>query len=169
MGRLCPRCGSHEHGRPYATVSGQAAPHVSLSRADGVACVAVHDAGPVGVDIERAGAAAFSDFATIGLHPLEAASDSAERTVVWVRKESLVKATGDGLAVDLRGIRLTDPAAPPRLLTWEAPGQPLGPVWMRDIDGPAGYVLAVTVLAAREPQVSVLEEGQATAVPRAMR
>ncbi|SDD12233.1 4'-phosphopantetheinyl transferase [Sanguibacter gelidistatuariae] len=153
--RLCPSCGSSAHGRPHVTVVGRVAPHVSLSRADGLVCVAVTDAGPVGVDCERSEAAAFGDFATVGLHSLERASGPEEQTVTWVRKESLVKATGDGLGVDLRLVRLTEPADAPRILTWDALRPPDAPVWMHDIDGPEGYVLAVTVLAEVDPQVSV--------------
>lgn len=158
--RLCPRCGSSAHGRPRVTVAGTvagtAAPHVSLSRAGGLVCVAVTDAGPVGVDCEPVAAAAFGDFAVVGLHPRERASGPEAQTRTWVRKESLVKATGDGLTVDLRQIRLTAPAASPRLLAWDAPRAPAGPVWMHDVVGPVGYVLAVTVLAPLNPQVSVL-------------
>lgn len=158
--RLCPGCASRAHGRPLVTVAGRRGPHVSLSRAAGLVCVAVTDAGPVGVDCERSGAAAFTDFADVGLHPLEGAAGPAEQTLTWVRKESLVKATGDGLAVDLRLVRLTEPAQAPRLLAWESARLPGAGVWMRDVVGPPGHVLAVTVLAAGEPRVSVWPGGQ---------
>jgi hypothetical protein len=51
VGRLCPRCGSAEHGRPYA--AGVAA-RVSVSYATGLVAVAWAE-GPVGVDVEDAG------------------------------------------------------------------------------------------------------------------
>ena len=51
VGRLCPRCGSAEHGQPY--VSGSTA-LVSISYADSLVAVA-WAAGPVGIDIEDAG------------------------------------------------------------------------------------------------------------------
>lgn len=159
--RLCPGCGSTKHGRPHVVV-GLPPPHVSLTRADGLVCVAVTDAGPVGVDGERTGAVAFGDFATVGLHPLEGSRGAEDQTVTWVRKESLVKATGDGLAVDLRQVRLTEPSSPPGLLAWEAPRPPDVPVWMHDVDGPDGYVLAVTVLAETAPPVRVWESTPAT-------
>jgi phosphopantetheinyl transferase len=53
VGRLCPRCGSAEHGRPYVVTEG-AAPQVSLSYAAGLVAVAWAD-GPVGVDVEEDG------------------------------------------------------------------------------------------------------------------
>ena len=54
VGRLCPRCGSGDHGRPYAVVPGGTAPRVSLSYALGLVAVAWAD-GPVGIDIEMDG------------------------------------------------------------------------------------------------------------------
>ena len=156
VSRLCPRCGSSDHGRPHVTVVGHVAPHVSLSRADGLVCVAVTDAGPVGVDCERVGAAEFTDFATVGLHPLEGQIAGHDQTITWVRKESLVKATGDGLTVDLRQVQLAEPGESPRLLGWDGPHPPAGPVWMRDVVGPPGYVVAVTVLSGVEPELTAL-------------
>ena len=38
VGRLCPRCGSAEHGRTYVVVPGRA-PHVSLLYAAGLVAV----------------------------------------------------------------------------------------------------------------------------------
>lgn len=156
VARVCPGCGSREHGRPVATVAGRRGPHVSISRAGGLVCVAVTDAGPVGVDVELSGAAGFGDFATVGLHPLERSRGAHEQTRTWVRKEALVKATGDGLRLDLRRIRLTELATHPALVSWDE-RPPAGPVWMRDVDGPRGYVLAVSVLTALDPQVTVVE------------
>jgi phosphopantetheinyl transferase len=54
VGRLCPRCGSPDHGRPYVVVPGAAAPQVSLAYADGLVAVAWAD-GPAGIDVEDDG------------------------------------------------------------------------------------------------------------------
>ena len=52
--RRCPRCGSAAHGVPVAyRADGGSVPHVSLSRARRLVVVALSDAGPVGVDIEK--------------------------------------------------------------------------------------------------------------------
>jgi len=53
VGRLCPRCGSADHGRPYVVTPGPP-PHVSLSYAEGLVAVA-WSRGPVGIDVEDAG------------------------------------------------------------------------------------------------------------------
>ena len=84
VGRLCPRCGSAGHGRPWVRVAGGPAPHVSLSYAGPVVLVAWTWAGPVGVDVERAGtdAGVYGDLAA------------------WTRAEAVLKASGEGLRRD---------------------------------------------------------------------
>src|SRR5690606_21175696 len=42
----------------------------------------------------------------------------------WTRKEALLKATGDGLAVPPALLHVTAPDAPPRLLSWSGPDRP---------------------------------------------
>lgn len=69
---LCPFCGSVEHGRPYV----DAPVHVSVAHATGLTLVAVSDAGPVGVDVDVTGDAA------------------------WVRREAVGKALGTGITED---------------------------------------------------------------------
>ena len=148
-GSLCPQCGSDEHGRPLARIgTGRTPPHVSLSRAGALVVVAVTDAGPVGVDVELAGAASFSGFELVALHPAERADDDEARTRTWVRKESLLKATGDGLRVDPRTVRLTAPGNPPAVLEW--PALP-GPAWLYDLEPATGFIGAVAVLATTRP------------------
>jgi 4'-phosphopantetheinyl transferase len=67
----CPQCGSVEHGRPYV----EAPVDVSIAHAPGMSIVAVSEAGPVGVDLEKA-----------------------DRE--WVRKEAAGKAHGTGILVE---------------------------------------------------------------------
>lgn len=154
---LCGRCGSHRHGKPYVLpIRDVAAPQVSLSRAEGVAIVAVTHAGPVGVDIERIDALSFPGFDPVALHPDERAGDIQDRATTWVRKEALLKATGDGLMVDPRTIHLSDPGSPPRLIGW-AGNAPRGGVWMFDIDVGAAYRSGLAVLSDERPGLSVRE------------
>lgn len=151
--RLCARCGSSGHGRPFVVRrDGQPAPYVSLSRAEDTVVVAVSEAGPVGVDVERLGAARFSGFADVALHPDERAVDVEQRVRTWVRKESLLKATGDGLEVDLRLIRVSDPGHAPRLLEWSGRAE-LPAAQLSDLDIP-GHAACVTLLAADAPEVT---------------
>jgi hypothetical protein len=75
--RLCPRCGSAEHGRPYVVVDSGSTPQVSLSYAEGLVAVAWAD-GPVGIDIEDDGP------------PV----DGVDRRA-WSREEALFKADAE--------------------------------------------------------------------------
>lgn len=150
--RLCPQCGSSEHGRPLVVRrDGGPAPFVSLSRAEGVVMVAVSDAGPVGVDIEAIDAARFSGFTDVALHPGEVVPTGEQRAIVWTRKESLLKATGDGLHVDPTSVRVSEADRPARLLEWPGRGQ-LPSAQLHDLEIP-GYAACVTVLTDREVEV----------------
>src|SRR5699024_473611 len=50
LGHLCVWCGSKNHGKPYLE---NVREHVSITHSAGLVLVAVTDAGPVGVDVER--------------------------------------------------------------------------------------------------------------------
>lgn len=80
--RLCPVCGSADHGQPRLVGS---ALHASLSYArppntDGLVAVAWGE-GPIGVDIEHVGGPSYDD------------------VLAWTRLEALAKAAGTGLRV----------------------------------------------------------------------
>lgn len=101
LSRSCPRCGSSEHGRPVVLNEGaDEMPSISLSRAGGVVVVAVSPHGPVGMDVERLDAPRLAGFDDVALHPHEIAPTIEARAATWVRKESLLKATGEALHVD---------------------------------------------------------------------
>lgn len=97
---------------------------VSLSRADDVVVVDVSECGAVGIDVELLYGASFSRFA-VALHPDEVATTVEERATTLVGKESLSKATGDGLHLDPRLIRLSGPGQPPRLIEWSVTDPPV--------------------------------------------
>lgn len=165
--RLCTSCGSPSHGQPrLVPTPGTTATHVSISRSDGVTVVALCDAGPVGVDVELAEAAAFKGFSSVCLHPSERAATARERTVTWVRKESLLKATGHGLVVDPGRVRLTRPSEPPAVLEWTGPALPAA-TWLFDVVTIPGHVAAVTVLATSAPELDVRQAGQGAQADRA--
>ncbi|MCW2750828.1 MAG: hypothetical protein JWR83_1938 [Aeromicrobium sp.] len=134
--RACRTCGSDQHGKPYV-IGSLGHVHVSLSRAGELAVIAASDAGPVGVDLEVAEAATIS--------PVDIAR--------WVRRESVLKATGHGLTVDPDSVEVTAPDEAPALLSWPSIEPLPGPAWMLSLECPDGYVGAVTVLSAVRPRL----------------
>lgn len=123
--RLCASCGSTEHGRPMMHGGrGERRAHLSLARTKDLVAVAVSTGGPVGIDVERVDALGFSGFEAVALHDLERAATTRERAIIWTRKESVLKATGQGLRVDPRRLKMSAPADPPRLLQSTRPTRP---------------------------------------------
>ncbi|MDR3068463.1 MAG: 4'-phosphopantetheinyl transferase superfamily protein [Cellulomonas sp.] len=111
LGRWCPRCGLADHGRPVALDPGGCPVpevHLSASHAGDLVVVAVTGAGPVGVDVERVGAATFDGFAPavltsrerLALTAVPVADQARWCARIWTRKEALLKALGLGLTVD---------------------------------------------------------------------
>ena len=141
--RSCPSCGRH-HGRPRLPGTGL---DVSISHSGATVAVAVSRAGAVGVDVQQ-----LADDAVDELSPLVLAESEAGHVVVardfftyWTRKEALVKATGDGVAVPLSEVVVTPPGTPPGLLGY--PGQPGLAAQLRDLSPELGYVGALAVLS----------------------
>lgn len=107
IARSCPHCGGSDHGVPVVLSEHPGPPpQVSLSRAPGVVVVAVSSRHRVGVDIERLDATWPDGTAGAVLHPGEQASSATELTRLWVRKESVLKATGQGLRTDPSAVLL---------------------------------------------------------------
>jgi 4'-phosphopantetheinyl transferase len=140
--RSCPSCGRH-HGRPRLPGTGL---HASISHSGAAVAVAVSHAGEVGVDVQQV-----VDDSVQELSPLVLAESEASHVAVardfftyWTRKEALVKATGDGVAVPLGAVVVTPPGTPPRLLAYPRPGGLAAR--LRDLSPEPGYVGAVAVL-----------------------
>ena len=125
-GRLCPRCGSSVHGRPWLTVDGVTR-HVSLSRS-GPHLVTVLAAAPVGVDVESVSAVASRWDPALVLAPVERAGSDPERARAWARKEAVLKRRGTGLATPMTEVALAAES-------WQ------------DLAAPQGYVAAVSPAA----------------------
>ncbi|MDZ5661276.1 4'-phosphopantetheinyl transferase superfamily protein [Nocardioides sp. zg-1308] len=129
-GRLCPRCGSSAHGRPWLRAGG-AALHVSLSRSGPHLVTAVAD-GPVGVDVESVAAVARGWDAALVLSAGETADDDLARARAWSRKEAVLKRRGTGLATPMTEVSLDreqwhDLAAPAghvAAVSWAGPAAP---------------------------------------------
>jgi 4'-phosphopantetheinyl transferase len=152
--RPCRTCGE-QHGRPRVVGSGV---HVSVSHSGERVAVAVTAAGPVGVDVETR----VTVDPRLGRHvlgPGESATGPRELLRYWVRKESVVKATGDGLRARLTGVVVSRPDEPPRLRGYPG-GEPPAAV-MADLSPGGDCLAALTVLTAapvvvRERDAAVL-------------
>jgi 4'-phosphopantetheinyl transferase len=144
--RSCPSCGRH-HGRPRLPGTGL---EVSISHSGVTVAVAVSNAGAVGVDVQQV-----ADDAVHELSPLVLAESEARHVVAardfftyWTRKEALVKATGDGVAVPLSEVVVTPPGTPPALLGYPGQGGLAAQLCDLSPDHP-GYVGALAVLSPR--------------------
>ena len=124
VGRLCGRCGSAEHGRPWSSHH----VHVSLSRSGPHLLTAVSTAGPVGVDVEDVVAAeqAWGDLSEL-VEPSGSHHDDAAAAQRWCRIEAALKRDGTGLEGRPRRAVAAVPAG----------------VTVLDLDAPDGYRAAV--------------------------
>jgi 4'-phosphopantetheinyl transferase len=161
----CAQCGARDgrHGQPVVTPPAtRAALHVSVAHAAGRVVVAVTDVGPVGVDVEQVpqvalvavDEVALADPERRALAALPADRRPAARAEAWVRKEAVLKATGDGLTVDPRQVVVTASADMPRLLSWWQ-GTTIDPGIARltDLDLGHGYVGCVVLLSDQPARV----------------
>jgi 4'-phosphopantetheinyl transferase len=146
----CPRCGA-DHGKPRVDTSVPV--ELSISHSGRRTVVAVALGVPVGVDVETV-ALRGPEVPRIALSPTELAVldqlPEAARTPAfmryWTRKEALLKATGDGLMVDLARITVSGPDSPPVLLAW--PDDPPLPARLHlvDLDPGPGYAACLASL-----------------------
>lgn len=149
--RRCRTCGS-PHGKPSL---GPGGPQVSVSHSGDYVAVATCRDAPIGVDVEHL--ARRTDYQALVRHVLgpaeaPAAVDAAAFLRYWVRKEALVKATGDGLSAGLRKVTVTPPGEAPRLIAY--PGRPGLHAVLHDLAGRPGHPAAVAVLTSRELEVT---------------
>ncbi|GGF17510.1 4'-phosphopantetheinyl transferase family protein [Subtercola lobariae] len=132
--RSCPRCGA-PHGKTLLPATGL---HLSVSHSADLVAVSVTAAGPVGIDVER-----IDDPAPAGLHELllgpgETAATPAAFYALWCRKESVVKATGEGMRVPLTSVNVADLGAQ-----------------VSDLSLREGYAAALTVLGGEVVMPSI--------------
>jgi 4'-phosphopantetheinyl transferase len=128
----CDRCGA-QHGKPTIVFPVPAGPslvgmdgpdgsvprswQVSISRCPGVAVVAVSDSVVVGVDVESIERLSRASIDAVAFHPDELAvlsrlkpdAASRARTILWTRKEAVLKASGHGLRIDPTSLHISVP------------------------------------------------------------
>ena len=161
LSATCHRCGG-PHGRPrLVSRAREPSLHLSLAHAGARVVAAVSTAGPVGVDVDVEAATGFAGFDAVALAATESAAVArmpsrrrpAARVTAWVRKEAVLKATGDGLRVPPGDVVVSPLGEPPRLLSWDA--APPG-VHLHDVDVAARrHAACVGVVAALRPEFLV--------------
>jgi 4'-phosphopantetheinyl transferase len=140
--RDCPCC-TRPHGRPRLPGHDL---HVSVSHSGELVAVAATSAGPVGVDVEQI---TDLDYLSMCRHVLAPSEMGAVRSRedffrYWTRKESVLKATGDGLRTAMTTVVLGPDAGHPTLLRY---GTREGLVaTIADLLPVEGYAAAVAVL-----------------------
>lgn len=107
--RSCPDC-DRPHGRPVLPADGW---EVSVSHSGDRVAVAIGRTGPLGVDVEEVRTPGEPDLRALVLAASERGDDL---TTYWVRKEAVLKATGEGLRVGLTEVVVTDPDVGPALV-----------------------------------------------------
>lgn len=159
--RTCSRCGQ-AHGKPRLT-GPDAGLRFSVSHAGDRICVAVSAEAEVGVDVEsldrapEPGTIAHAVLAGPELDRWSALPEDrrpAELIRAWTRKESLLKATGDGITLPMHRIELADVSGRPVLRAWP-PDRPRPTAWLHDLAPGSGYLACLTVLGA--PPAAVVE------------
>jgi hypothetical protein len=131
---------------------------LSRSAAPGMGVVAVQLHFPVGVDVEVKGGRLTGSEGQDMLHPGEsrvivASTPPDELSAIWVRKEAVLKAFGVGLAVAPGGL-LTGG----RNASWrQVAHRGLGTAWLRSLDAPAGFDMAVATRAPQPPPLLCID------------
>ncbi len=146
--RRCDECG-RAHARPRIRGADL---HVSVSRSGSLVAVALTRVGPVGVDIERHAAGRTAALARQILTATEPVSRREDILTYWCRKESVVKATGQGLRVPLKDVVVSPAADPAQLVSYQ--GRELA-ASLVDLDLDARYTAALTVLTDGDVTVEV--------------
>lgn len=146
----CKLCHADGHGKPALD---EVDPEFTFNLAYSGARVGVVVARvPVGIDVavmgepddaSRTGALAPSESTWLAGRPPAEWPHATTRT--WVRKEALLKATGDGLSVPLGDLVVTAADAEPALVAWAGGPEPKD-VQLVDLNPGAGHVAALALL-----------------------
>ena len=160
----CQRCGSGRHGKPRLLDAGLPLAF-SLTHVGGCVAIATTPGRAVGVDVEIAhdrtdperealAAAALAPQELAAYRRIPADDRGRAMAVWWSRKEAVLKATGDGLAVPPSRVLVSEPGSPAALLGSDADGDSAavlapGSARLYDLRHDPGYVGCVAVLGTR--------------------
>ncbi|MFC0622619.1 4'-phosphopantetheinyl transferase family protein [Kribbella deserti] len=153
LDRTCQDC-----GKPHGKVRVAGDPlRLSVSHSGDLVLVAFHRSNEIGVDVEQVNPDLdTSTLASVVLAPEEvealASVPSAERarafTTYWTRKEAVLKATGDGMRVELSRLVISSPSSAAKVLRWRR--FPAEHIHLQDIRLPdAGHVAALADLGPK--------------------
>lgn len=165
LDRSCPDC-DRPHGRPRLVSGAGSASSFSVSHSGDLVGVAFATAPAVGLDVEVVAPKRAEGLADAVLSAAERAdydrSDAARRGSdffrYWVRKEAVLKATGEGLRVPLATVSVSAADQPPRLVEWA--GRPDAPATfaLYDLAGDPDHAASLAVVGAR-PEVQEYDAG----------
>lgn len=152
--RTCTRCGA-PHGRPRIVGHGAAPFDVSVSHAGRYAVVAACREYRVGVDVEAV-RSDYADLLPVACTPAEATRvhDARGFATTWVRKEAVLKATGQGLATPPCEVEVSAPDAPPQVA--RLAGRAATGWWLHDLAVDADHVGAVAIAALMAVRIEVV-------------
>lgn len=157
--RACPDC-AVPHGRPVLPGTGL---HVSVSHSGDRIAVVLGRGGPLGVDVEHAAPERdVAGLSRLALSPAELARGVPDQVgfyTYWTRKESVLKATGDGLRVAMTRIEVSAPHEPPRLHHYDGRPEVVAGSSMYTLSPGTGYQAALTVLDVAGPVEVVERDG----------
>jgi 4'-phosphopantetheinyl transferase len=159
--RTCPRCGA-QHGKPWLPTAPDL--HVSIAHSDSCIAVAVAQGFPIGVDVEAIVQCEQAELDLLIGDTLAAeerselvrqtGTDRARAfTTYWTRKEAVLKATGDGLAMPLDKLVVSPPSSPPRVLRWDGHTARIGRLSLHGLHPPRDFVATLAVLDHARMQV----------------
>lgn len=129
---------------------------VSITHSGCMAGVAVSRSVPVGIDVEALQRTDHGSLASAVLSSLERVAfdelaDTERHDALLrycTRKEALLKATGDGLTMPMRGLTVADRTQPPRLVAWDSRPELVGLVRLHDLHPAPGHVASLAVIGA---------------------
>jgi 4'-phosphopantetheinyl transferase len=139
--RCCRWCNG-PHGKPRL-VGRAAGWHASVTHSGSLAGVALTRSGAVGLDVEVDSRVDHEPLLESVLSADESRPGSdRDFLTYWTRKESALKATGEGLTRSMRDVVVSAPTAAPRLISYAGRSTSSA---MFDLAPAAGYIAALTV------------------------